>query len=146
MRSAPRNIAAAYVSIVLGVSNASGIIGNLVAAQISGDVRTTFVVGAAVAVCALASLPLFGADARPPPPPTRARAGPLAPRAPPTAFSSTRCGAAGAGAGAGDAAGTGDAAGGGGGGARPTAPPAGPQEWGGGDVQLVTNPLLAAAR
>jgi MFS family permease len=59
MRSAPRGIAASYVSIILGISNASGIIGGLWGAQIVSNSTTCFVTGAIVAGVGLFSLLLF---------------------------------------------------------------------------------------
>lgn len=67
MRGAPLAAAASYVSIVLGVSNASGIIGNLVAGAISNNLSMCFIVGAAICICGLLGLPFFGDTARPPP-------------------------------------------------------------------------------
>jgi len=59
MRSAPQGVSASYVSIVLGISNASGILGNLWAGEISGSFTNCFITGGAVAVAGLFSLFLF---------------------------------------------------------------------------------------
>jgi MFS family permease len=61
MRSAPSSAAASYVSVVLGVSNASGIIGNVLGGELGGNLTTCFVAGGAICACGLASLPLFTA-------------------------------------------------------------------------------------
>jgi len=82
MRSAPRAAAASYVSIVLGISNASGIVGNLVGGELSGNAEATFQVGAIVTLAGLLSLPLFSKKAYLPPPP-QPRAAATPPPSPP---------------------------------------------------------------
>lgn len=59
MRSAPRGISASYVSIILGISNASGIIGGLWGAEIINNSTTCFVTAAIVAAAGLLSLLFF---------------------------------------------------------------------------------------